>query len=639
MVQPNRLPADAAHGFGGAALDRNRPLTFRLDGRSIEAFAGDTVLTALLATGIFSAGTHGGTPIGLDERAAPLVAQRGDLNTVFPIDRLPALNGLDLVTLGPQGESLTPRSLLDRLLHKVAARTETLGLRLDDLPPVPWLDREPDERLEAEILVIGGGVAGLSAANATRGKTILVERRLWLGGDARYFGTTGDEDPPDVIIARLVGALEAETLLGTEVFALSGNTALAHQVRVTDGRLSTRILAIAAKRIVLATGAFERLPVFAGNRLPGVVGAIAAFHRAERFGVWLGRRALLSTPGSHGYRLALLAKDAGLDVQRIADTRLAPHSRFIDFCKASGVSFATGLIPQSAAPSGKGKTGLAVGFAVAIDDIRQETGLTETDQFVATGSLQPELSLWLQASGRAAWADGRIEAIGELPGIVLAGAAAGYRGTMACLASGRAAAAGRNEPLDDPAIDVAFETPDGPTPVGPPVDGRAAYLDRGADFVPRPADPDDFVWPRGLSLGAVAAAVEIGAIPIAMAGQVVAERSVVGADILDTGWRVLASPAAGEPPAYLHGRFGARPQPCVVTSADARYFERGCLVFASSAVTDPMQSVGCIVGPAPDRGVGGLALIEREASQGAKQLFVRDAGGAVPVERIERVKI
>ena len=49
--QPHRLPAEARHGFGGAELDRGKPISFRLDGRSYEAFEGDTVLSALLAAG------------------------------------------------------------------------------------------------------------------------------------------------------------------------------------------------------------------------------------------------------------------------------------------------------------------------------------------------------------------------------------------------------------------------------------------------------------------------------------------------------------------------------------------------------------------------------------------------------------
>ena len=100
MAQTYRLPADAPHGFGGAALDRSKPLTFRLDGRSIEGFAGDTVLTALLANGITSAGTFGGDPVALDERSAPLVALRSAPKDLLPMERMPALSGLDLFTTG-----------------------------------------------------------------------------------------------------------------------------------------------------------------------------------------------------------------------------------------------------------------------------------------------------------------------------------------------------------------------------------------------------------------------------------------------------------------------------------------------------------------------------------------------------------
>jgi len=635
MAQVNRLPADAPHSFGGAALDRGKPLSFRLDGRSIEGFAGDTILTALLANGIDTLGTFVGHPIALDERAAPLVAPRGDPGTVMPVDRIPALAGLDLVSVG-SGE--TSRGLLSKLLSGFAGKAQVLGRRLDDLPPAPWLDREPETTLDADLLVVGGGVAGLSAAGAASGKVILAERRSWLGGDARYVGTTGDDEAPEAAIARLTGGLTVEVLLSTEIFALTGTTARAHQVRVENGKLTARVIAIAAKRIVLATGSFERLPLFTGNRLPGVVGAIAAFHRADRHGVWLGRRALFSTPGGHGYRLALLAKDAGLDVQRIADTRLGPNSRFIDFCKASGVSFTNGVVPQ-AATQVKGQPGLSIGFAVAIEDIRQETGLTETDQFVAGGGLQPDLALWLQAGGATQWDGSRLGATGTLPTIALAGSAAGYRGITACMLSGKAAATGKPADIDDPDIDAIFETPDAATPIAPTVDPRLpAFLDRSTSFAIRPADPESFAHPAGLGLGDLAAAVQLGAIPAASAGQVAAERGVAGADIIDTGWRVPAAATSAELPAYLIGRFGAKPQLCVLTSADARFFERGSLIFTGPAITDPNQAVGCIVAPSPNRGVGGLALIEREASKGAARLFLRDAGGAVPIERIEKQK-
>ncbi len=635
MAQVNRLAADTPHGFGGGALDRSKPLTFRVDGRSIEAFAGDTVLSALLANGVDTIGTHANNPIALDERAAPRLAPRGQRDLVAPADRIPATAGLDLVSGGSNEAS---RGFLSKLLSGLSSKSGPLGLKLDDLLPAPWLDQAPEATLETDVLVVGGGVAGLSAAASATGTVILAERRTWLGGDARYFGTTGDEEAPEKAIARLSAGLAAQVLLGTEVFALSGTTALAHQVQVVDGKLVVRVVEIAAHRVVLATGSFERLPLFAGNRLPGVVAAIAAFHRADRHGVWLGKQALFSTPSGHGYRLALLAKDAGINVQRIADTRLGPNSRFIDFCKASGVSFTNGLVPQSAMQV-KGKSGVTVSFAVAIEGIKQETAPTETDQFVAGGALQPDLSLWLRAGGPTQWDGTRLVASGELPGVALAGSAAGYRGITACIASGKAAATGKPMAIDDPDIDPIYETPDAATPVAPAVDPRLpAYLDRGPLLAVRPADPEHFALPSALGLGELAAAVQLGAIPAASAGAVAAERGVAGADIVDTGWRVAPPAASSELPAFLTGRFGPKPQLCVVTSADARYFERGSLLFLSSAIQDPQQAVAVIVGPAPNRGVGGLALIERDASKGETRLFIRDAGSTVAIDRIEKVK-
>ena len=175
--------------------------------------------------------------------------------------------------------------------------------------------------------------AAVAAAEAG-GRVLLVERQRALGGDARFYGTVGDEASPEAIIDELTATIAARPeitmLTGTDAFQLAGTTIVAHQVAVTEGRVESRVLALKAPRIVLATGSAERLPVFPGNRMPGVIGAIAAFHRAERYGVWPGARALFATPHNFAYRLALLAADAGIEVQRVVDSRIAPQSRFID---------------------------------------------------------------------------------------------------------------------------------------------------------------------------------------------------------------------------------------------------------------------------------------------------------------------
>ncbi len=152
--------------------------------------------------------------------------------------------------------------------------------------------------------MIGGGLAGMSAAleAAKHGaKIVLIERRPSLGGNAGFFGATGDEEAPEAISARLRSALAdagITVLLQAEAFGLSDEAVQVHQIGVEDGVPLGRVLAIDASRIVIATGVLERLPIFAGNRQPGIVGALEAHDRAARYGVWIGRRTMFSTTTS-----------------------------------------------------------------------------------------------------------------------------------------------------------------------------------------------------------------------------------------------------------------------------------------------------------------------------------------------------
>ena len=117
-----RLPADTAHGFGGLAIDRNAPIRFRLDGRTITAFKGDTVLSAVLAAGLDTVGTFGDWPIGLTPDFAPYVALRD--GTRLPMDRLLATEGLSLTTVGRRRFSFrrtsSHRLLIDGILGEIS---------------------------------------------------------------------------------------------------------------------------------------------------------------------------------------------------------------------------------------------------------------------------------------------------------------------------------------------------------------------------------------------------------------------------------------------------------------------------------------------------------------------------------------
>lgn len=619
-----RLAADAAHQFGGIELDRSKPLNLRVDGHKLTAFAGDTVLSALLAAGIDTYGIFGGTSLGLTTRFAPPIATRGGVP--LPMERTPATDGADYTTVGKR------RGL-------AMSHPHSLRHVLDDVPDPAWLGMAPDETRNVDLLVVGGGVAGLAAADAaaSAGKTVLVaERRPWLGGDARYFGAVGDDESPDALVARLTRQLgehaNATVLTRADVFAVSDDVALLHVVDTSASTPRGRVIAVSAKRVLLATGAAQRLPIFPGNRLPSVATAIDAYHLAKRYGVVRGSGALVATQSNYGYRLALRLHDAGYKIGRVIDTRIAPQSRFVDFAKASGVTLASGQIPMSAsgthfvfAPTSG--AGASVGF--------------DADQLIVSGTWQPDLQLWMQAGGGVRWSTERsaLTAHGHVDKVALAGSAAGYRSMRACVDSGQAALAtlfgDASAPIEDAEPGTHFETPDAPTPIVPAASEVPAFYDSGRSLASRPipkARPLVVHRVQALTLGDVAASVELGLLAPADAGVIAEERGAPGGELQPSSWTPTASlDTSDKPPAYLAYRFGNDPQRRHLYVDGKRRFTVGTLVYSSGAARLPEHAIGVIVDNAD---VGGIALISKSA-QRLDRFVVKMPEGPSPA-RIKR---
>ncbi len=664
-----RLPADAPHGFGGSVIDRTRKLRFRLNGVPVEGFAGDSILSATLAAGIDCAGRHGEFPLALDERSAPLIVPRDRqdaADAALPMDRTPAHDGADYLTLGAHHTPIAASGLLGAMRRRLVGPIRTLGHRFGDttIQAMPWRSRAAEQTMSADFAIVGGGLAGLAAAAAAAasGSTVvLVERAPLLGGSATFFGAVEDEAAPADNIAALVAEIGASprvtVLRDSDVFALAGTSLRVHQVERRDGRPKGRVVEIVAQHVILATGAFERLPLFAGNRTPGVVGALAAHERATRFGIWQGRHMLLATPSSPAYRLAQQANDAGIAVERIVDTRIAPHSRFVDFAKAVGITLGSGLIPSYVAPLRRQQHRLEIGFVLGIEHGKRDEQRFETDLLVAAGGWQPAIGLWLSAGGGMRWDDDRHALLpeGPLGAIRIVGAAAGLVSQTGAMTSGRAAvleALGKPAPaVVDRVIETVFETPDAPTPLAPAREGAAgaAYLDRGITLVTRRVTSrgqdgmsDLARRPVALGIGDVAAAVALGAISPGDAGRVAAERGLAAGEITGSDWRLPAAPpdTAGIPPLppYLVGRFGARPQLCVLGVGGGRFFAPGSLVFASSDTADPMRARGVVYAPAPGGKSGGLAVLGEVPAGADAVLYVRDGGVSVQVTVLERLK-
>lgn len=641
--EPNRLPAEIGDSVAGALIDRNRPLRFRLNGRVIGGFSGDSVLSAAMASGVDMLGLYVGQPLGLTPGTHPaisLASHQKDARHALSMARMPAMDGADFVTLG--GRTANP---LTRMLRS----RRSLGMVFDYSSALerPWRGLPGVSKDGGDLVIIGGGVAGMEAALAAAGSGLsvtLVEAGPRLGGHSGLFGTQDGEATPEADMARLrttIANHDAITVFThSHAYALRPGLVRIHRVGIEDGQPTTSVLDLATRFIIIATGAQERLPIFAGNRLPGISGTRDAYELASRYHVWPGKTALVATSSNVAYRLAMLASDGGIGIDRILDSRPGPSSRFIAFSRAYGLIQTQGAIPEQADLA---STGLAVQTNQA------GAGLLQSDRLLVCGGWQPDLTLWHIAGGRSRWSmeRHRLEPEGELDGIALAGSAAGYLTRRGCIGSGRDAIdllLGRpRKPVSDPLIDPLHETPDAPPGIGAPRrNAAAAFLDAGPAFHIRPA-PASRSWsaifrgpiqhelaalsdaPQPLTIGAVAAGVELGLISTDAAG-IVAQERVALVDLAHAGPEhpppVEDMPGPEEIPPFLEGRFGVDAILVDLVPDEPRQFSSGALIYRNSDPASPLHAIGVVLRPA---GVGALALAEGTVTAGLA-VSVRDQG-------------
>ncbi len=160
---------------------------------------------------------------------------------------------------------LRPRRLrqfyLDKLRRLSAAPQAPLAL------PVPSVTAED---IDCDCLVVGGGLAGLAAATtaATQGRKVVLIEAERLGGRARW-SADASALQGQIAAARAAGVDCRE---GLTCVALYSDRERALCVG-PPGNVVVRYTSI-----VIATGAYDRLPTVPGNDLPGVLGA-RAFER------------------------------------------------------------------------------------------------------------------------------------------------------------------------------------------------------------------------------------------------------------------------------------------------------------------------------------------------------------------------
>src|SRR4051812_21798934 len=271
-----------------------------LDGDALDARPGDTVASALLRNGIttFTRSIKYHRPRGPFCLAGSCgqCLMRIDGVPSLPACRVPAEEGMRCERQnGPLGvekdlfrasdflfpEGLDHHHLLvsSRVLGRVALE---VARRLAGLGELPERARPPSqgELRTVRLAIVGAGPAGLFAARAAPG-ALVIEREAQPGGAARI-GLAGMPPVPP----------EAELLLDADCVGLYRNDTQGKGNALLAVRQRGRLLAIAAERVIVATGGASQPLPFPGGDRPGVYAA----------------RGLLGLPVLVGKRLALVGE-------------------------------------------------------------------------------------------------------------------------------------------------------------------------------------------------------------------------------------------------------------------------------------------------------------------------------------------
>jgi sarcosine oxidase subunit alpha len=414
------------------------PVEFRFDGRVLRGIESDTVASALLANGvrvvsrsfkfhrprgIFSAGLeepnalvqlHSGTRAIPCARATLVPLSAGlevSSQAGWPSLSHDALRAIDVVH-SVFAAGFYNKTFMWPSWHVYEPIIRSLA-GFGRAPTGPDPDRYDTRHAHCEVLIIGGGAAGLEAAraaSATSQRVILVEQNEFFGGD----------------VSSLANLKNVHVLPRTTAVAYYDHDLVALVEIVAGGGHvpRERLWLVRAGRVVLASGAIEQPLIFSNNDRPGIMLAGAALKFLRRHGIAPGRNVVVATNNDSAYLAALELRRAGVNIVALLDSRESAREELLKGMSALEIRVHAHSLPIDTTGFGalKGITLATLGPGQGVSNIRH----LACDALLVSGGWSPTLHLFAQAGGKLKFSERALtfEPVAAVPRIDIVGSAA-----------------------------------------------------------------------------------------------------------------------------------------------------------------------------------------------------------------------
>ncbi|AYD03620.1 2Fe-2S iron-sulfur cluster-binding protein [Neorhizobium sp. NCHU2750] len=469
----------------GSRIDRTRKIRFSFDGKAVEGFSGDNIASAMAGADrwILSRSFKYHRPRGI------LTMAGQDSNTLVQLGGEPNVRAdlraiSDNMVVTAQNVSGSAENDRNSILDKFG-RFMPVGFYYRTFfgpGQKSWLKFwEPiirksaglgkvdinaehghyiRENMHVDVLVVGAGPAGLSAAikAAEAGvRVLVVDLNPDTGGALTYARF-------DVETGEAIDALQSLRKQAADLPNLQIMTGATCNGWFADNFIpvlqENRLYRVRAKQVVVASGSHEQPLVFRNNDLPGIMLSSAAQRLLRHYGVCPGRQAVVFAGNRDGYLTALDLIDAGIKVAAVlTPSGGAACENLAQLLAQKGVPIVRGAQVVTAL----GTTGNRRIRAVTYSTQQHGEKTVACDHMVVATGYTPGYQLPLNAGAKLGYDDERRQfTLSNLPkDFYLAGSVSGVFALNSVLRSGEIAGAMAARALGhDVAVAEAIEDAD-----------------------------------------------------------------------------------------------------------------------------------------------------------------------------------